>query len=89
MSAGVLGQTEMQGGIVGTAPHLEGRTVDELALERASLADEALHQHANGHTRRECMRVDDQIRPAQQIAHPQISESIPVESGGFTMCQSV
>ena len=40
---GVLGQTETQGGIVGTAPHLEGRAIDKLALEHPSLADKALH----------------------------------------------
>lgn len=59
--------------VVGTANHLERRAVDKLALQRTSLADKALHQHANFHTQRECVRVNDQIRTAQQVAHLQAS----------------
>ena len=43
---------------------LEGRGVHEAPIERASLAGQALHEHPDCHSRREGVRVDDQIRPA-------------------------
>ncbi|KAJ6261125.1 LOW QUALITY PROTEIN: hypothetical protein Dda_3790 [Drechslerella dactyloides] len=50
----------VDGGIV--LIKLEGRAVLREAVQRASFARHALDKHADGHTRRESVRVDDDVR---------------------------
>lgn len=50
--------------VIGVLTLLEGGGVHKVAVEGAHLAGQGLHQHPNGHTGREGVRVDDQVRPA-------------------------
>ena len=52
---------------VGLLAFLEGGGINKLAAEGPHLADKGLHQHANGHTGWEGMRVDYQVGPVATI----------------------
>ena len=52
---------------VGLLTLLEGGGIHKLPAEGPQLADQGLHQHSDGHTGREGVRVDDQVRPAADV----------------------
>lgn len=51
----------------GANANLKRGAIDEFPLQCPCLADEALKQHADCHSRRERVRIDYEIRPAQKI----------------------
>ena len=68
--------------VVGVLTLLEGRSIHKVAVEGAHLAGQGLHQHPNGHSGWEGMRVDDQIRPAMSCTTFQSTHNVKLACEG-------
>ena len=68
--------------VVGVLALLEGRSIHKVAVEGSHLAGQGLHQHPNGHSGWEGMRVDDQIRPAMSCTTCWLTHSMKASCEG-------